>query len=141
MSVSYIFVPLHRGCHISHPLYMAKILRTLAPVDSMSGMVGKRDETTSNKAFIINVKKVGGWKMKGAPFMYFSLRQNDRITKPSTAEIAGRERFAQAAKAASQRLMNPEFIQKDQHDFSKQDKYTSLYGYVFAVCYEQIGNE
>lgn len=118
---------------------MAKILRTLAPVDSMSGMVGKRDETTSNKAFIINVKKVGGWKMKGAPFMYFSLRQNDRMTKPSTAEIAGRERFAQAAKAASERLIDPEFIQKDQFDFSKQDKYTSLYGYVFALCYEQVG--
>lgn len=114
---------------------MAKILRTLAPVDSMSGMVGKRDETVSNKAFIINLKKVGNAHNGGAPFMYFSLRQNDRKTKPSTAEIALREKFAQAAKDASARLINPEFIQKDQYDFSKQDKYTSLYGYVFALCY------
>lgn len=120
---------------------MAKVLRTLAPVDSMSGMVGKRDETVSNKAFIINLKKVGGWKMKGAPFMYFSLRQNDRRTPVTIAELAQREKFGLAAKAASERLINPEFIQKDQYDFSKQDKYTSLYGYVFALCYEQIGNE
>lgn len=117
---------------------MAKILRTLAPVDSMSGMVGKRDESVSNKAFIINLKKVGGWKMKGAPFMYFSLRQNDRVTNPSTAELAARNRFKEAAIAASQRIINPEYIQQDMHDFSKQDKYTSMWGYVFHVCYEQI---
>ena len=137
MSVSYYFVPLHRGCHISHPVYMAKILRTLAHVDSMSGMVGKRDETVSNKAFIINLKKVGNVHNGGAPFMYFSLRQNDRITKPSVAEIANREKFKAVAQATHQRLIDPQFIQKDQYDFSKQDKYTSLYGYVFSVVYNE----
>lgn len=137
MSVSCIFVPLHRGCLISHPFYMAKILRTLAPVDSMSGMVGKRDETVSNKAFIINLKKVGGWKTKGAPFMYFSLRQNDRMTKPSAIETANREKFKQVAQATRERLVNPEYIQRDQLAFNQQDKYTSLYGYVFSVVYSE----
>jgi hypothetical protein len=106
----------------------------------MSGMVGKRDETTSNKAFIINLKKVGGWKMKGAPFMYFSLRQNDRTTKPSTAELLARQRFTETVAAVKARLIDPQFIQKDQGDFMRQDKYTTLYGYVFSVCYEQILN-
>lgn len=137
MSVSQYFVPLHRGCLISHPLYMAKILRTLAPVDSMSGMVGKRDETVSNKAFIINLKKVGNAHNGGAPFMYFSLRQNDRSTKPTTAELANREKFKQVAQATHARLINPEYIQRDQAAFSKQDKYTSLYGYVFSVVYDE----
>lgn len=119
---------------------MAKILRTLAPVDSMSGMIGKRDETVSNKAFIVNLKKVGGWKMKGAPFMYFSLRQNDRKTAPSTNELAVRRLFKDAAQAAAQRIINPEYIQQDMYDFAHQDKYTSMWGYVFHVCYEQLRN-
>lgn len=117
---------------------MAKVLRTLAPVDSMSGMVGKRDETVSNKAFIINVKKVSGWKTKGAPFMYFTLRQNDRLTAPTTAEIANRERFKQAVLATKARLINPEYIQADQYAYMHQDKYTSLYGYVFSVVYNEL---
>lgn len=117
---------------------MAKVLRTLAPVDSMSGMIGKRDETVSNKAFIVNVKKVGGWKMKGAPFMYFSLRQNDRVTAPSSSELVVRNLFKEASKAAAARIINPEYIQQDMHDFSKQDKYTSMWGYVFHVCYEEL---
>lgn len=116
---------------------MAKILRTLAPVDSMSGMVGKRDETVSNKAFIINLKKVGNVHNGGAPFMYFSLRQNDRMTKPSTAEIASREKFKAVAQATHARLINPEYIQRDQLAFAKQDKYTSIYGYVFSVVYSE----
>lgn len=117
---------------------MAKILRTLAPVDSMSGMIGKRDETVSNKAFIVNLKKVSGWRKKGAPFMYFSLRQNDRITLPSTSELAARRKFGDAVKATYQRLVNPEFIQQDLYAFAHQDKYTSLYGYVFSQVYETI---
>ena len=116
---------------------MAKILRTLAPVDSMSGMVGKRDETVSNKAFIINLKKVGNVHNGGAPFMYFSLRQNDRMTKLSPAEIANHEKFKAVAKATRARLINPEYIQRDQLAFAKQDKYTSLYGYVFSVLYNE----
>ena len=116
---------------------MAKILRTLAPVDSMSGMVGKRDETVSNKAFIINLKKIGNAHNGGAPFMYFSLRQNDRMTKLSTAEIANQEKFKAVAQATRARLIDPEYIQRDQLAFAKQDKYTSLYGYVFSVLYNE----
>lgn len=138
MSVSWYFVPLHRGCLISHPLYMAKYLKCLAPVDSMSGMIGKRDETVSNKAFIVNLKKVGNVKNGGAPFMYFSLRQNDRVTKPSVSEIANREKFKQAVLDTQARLINPEHIQRDQLAWSKQTKYPTLYGYVFSQVYQEL---
>lgn len=117
---------------------MPKYLRCLAPVDSLSGMIGKRDETVSNKAFIVNLKKVGNVHNKGAAFMYFSLRQNDRVTKPSTAEIANREKFKQAVLATQARLINPEYIQSDRNAWSKQDKYPSLYGYVFSVVYSEL---
>lgn len=141
MSVSRYFVPLHRGCHISHPLFMAKVLRTLAPVDSMSGMVGKRDETVSNKAFIINLKKVGNVKNGGAPFMYFSLRQNDRKTKPSTAELSNRYKFGAVSKAVAARLINPEYIEIDQSEFNKQDRYKTMQTYLFAKLYQEYDNE
>lgn len=119
-------------------LYMAKILRTLAPIDSMSGMVGKREETTSNKAFIVNVKKQGGWKMKGAPFMYFSLRQNDRMTVPSALEIALREKFTEAVRQTRDRMLDPNFIPADQVAWKAQTKYPTLYGYVFSVVYKSL---
>lgn len=104
----------------------------------MSGMIGKRDETVSNKAFIVNLKKVGNVHNGGAAFMYFSLRQNDRVTKPSTTEIANREKFKQAVLATRARLINPEYIQRDQYEWSKQTKYPTLYGYVFDQVYKEL---
>lgn len=117
---------------------MAKILRTLAPVDSMSGMVGKRDETTSNKAFIINLKKQGGWKMKGAPFMYFTLRQNDRITTPSTNELAHRQKFATCVANTRASMLDPQQLPTLQLGFKNQTKYPTFYGYVFSVEWEKL---
>lgn len=117
---------------------MAKILRTLAPVDSMSGMVGKREETTSNKAFIINLKKVGGWKLKGAPFMYFSLRQNDRKTNPSSSELLHRQKFAQCVADTRARMLDPQKIPGDQLGFKNQTKYSTLYGYVFDQVWQTL---
>lgn len=117
---------------------MAKILRTLAPVDSMSGMVGKRDETTSNKAFIINLKKQGGWKIKGAPFMYFTLRQNDRITKPSPSELEHRQKFATCVANTREAMLDPQQLPTLQLGFKEQTKYPTFYGYVFSVEWEKL---
>lgn len=104
----------------------------------MSGMIGKRKETVSNKAFIVNLKKVGGWKMKGAPFMYFSLRQNDRKFAPTSVELNNRERFKLAVIATRERLMDPNYIDVDQQGFLKQTKYPTIYGYVFRICYDDL---
>lgn len=117
---------------------MAKILKTLSPVDSISGMIGKRKETVSDKAFIVNVKRVGGVKHKGAPFMYFSLRVNDRSTQPSTAELLNRQKFKAAVEGTRERMINPEYVQIDHAEFNKQTKYPTLYGYVFSVVYASL---
>ena len=105
----------------------------------MSGMVGKREETTSNKAFIINLKKRGGWKKKGAPFMYFSLRQNDRLTAPSNNEVVLREKFAEAVRLTYDRMTDPTYLPGDQVAWKAQTKYPTLYGYVFSVVYASLG--
>lgn len=116
---------------------MAKFLKTLAPVDSMSGMVGKREETVSSKAFIINVKKVGSWKIKGAPFMYFSVRQNDRMTPVKENELAARAKFKDVVIATRQRMLDPNHADMDQLQFSRQTKYPTLYGYVFSQVWAE----
>lgn len=117
---------------------MAKILKTLSPVDSISGMIGKRNETVSDKAFIVNVKKAGNVRNGGKPFMYFSLRVNDRMTKPSTVELLNRQKFKDAVEATRERMINPEYVQIDHANFNKQTKYPTLYGYVFSVVYAQL---
>lgn len=104
----------------------------------MSGMVGKRDETVSNKAFIVNVKKVSGWKTKGAPFMYFSLRQNDRTTKASVAELQNRQKFATCVANTREAMLDPEQLPALQLGFKEQTKYPTLYGYVFSVEWEKL---
>lgn len=127
--------------HMRHVISMPKYLKTLAPVDSMSGMVGKRDETVSDKAFIVNVRKVGNVKNGGRPYMYFSLRQNDRNleTHPITVkEAAARQKFTQAVEATRARLIDPTKMAADQAAFLAQDKYPTIYGFVFSQEYESL---
>lgn len=121
-------------------IYMGKVLRTLAPVDSMSGMIGKREETISFKAFIVNLKKVGGVKHKGMPFMYFSLRQRDRSTPITANEVAIRKKFTAVVAATRARLIDPEYIHTDQLAFKAQTVYPTLYGYVFKQCWDSYSD-
>lgn len=102
----------------------------------MSGMVGKREETVSSKAFIVNVKKVGNVHTKGAPFMYFSLRQNDRMTPVKETELAARAKFKAVVLATRERMLDPNHADMDQLNFSRQTKYPTLYGYVFSLVWD-----
>lgn len=87
-------------------IYM-KRLKCIAPVDSISGMIGKRSDFISGAAFISNVRKTGGVASKGAAFMYFSVRMRDRSTPVSAAEIAHRTEFATIAKTLKTNLLDP----------------------------------
>lgn len=117
---------------------MAKILKTLAPVDSIQGMIGKRQETVSKKAFIANLRKVGGVKHKGQPFMYFSVRVNDRSTPVSAAEIVARNKFAAVAAEARAIMRDPErgpmlMVQWKLDNLG----YPTFYGYCFHIAWEE----
>lgn len=106
---------------------MPKRLTCIAPVDSISGMIGKRSDFISGAAFISNVRK-----RTSKPFMYFSIRKNDRTTPVTAAEIAHRTKFATCVANTRARMMDPVQLPIDQAAYAKvKNQYASFYAYVF----------
>lgn len=111
------------GCII-----MAKRLKCIAPVDSISGMIGKRSDFISNAAFVANVRKRGGVASKGAAFMYFSVRMRDRSTPVSTAETEWRSTFGNICTQTQANLIDPAKLPTIQAYYAtNRDKYYSYY--------------
>ena len=100
---------------------MAKIDYSF-PVEKVHGKISKKHKI--------------GFAHRTASGVNYSTAYGKRRTKPSTAEIANREKFKAVAQAAQARLINPEYIQQDQAGFSKQTKYSTLWGYVFNEVYK-----
>ena len=96
------------------------------PVEKIHGKISKKHKI--------------GFAHRTASGVNYSTMYGKRRTKPSTAEIANREKFKAVAQAAQARLINPEFIQRDQYGFSKQNKYTTMWGYVFNEVYQSWEN-
>ena len=92
------------------------------PVETVHGKISKKHKI--------------GFAHRTASGVNYSTAYGKRRTKPSTAEIANREKFKAVAQAAQARLINPEYIQRDQMGFSKQSKYSTLWGYVFNEVYQ-----
>lgn len=116
---------------------MSTQVKTVAPVDSISGMLGKRQDFVSKKAFICNVSKLGSWKTRGS-YMYLSLRSNDRISPVSATETANRLKFAQCVVDTRTRMRDPQQLPVDQAAFASQKKYPTLYGYVFDQVWKTL---
>lgn len=110
---------------------MATQVKTVVPVDSISGMLGTRKNAVSKKAFVCNISKAGNVKSKGS-YMYLSLRVNDRASKPGADEVLRREKFAAVVRATRARLVNPQQVPVDIAGFAAQKKYPTIYGYVFS---------
>lgn len=118
---------------------MPTFVTTLAPFDTVSGSIGKRKSNPSRKAFISNLRKAGmSATLNGAPFMFLSLRQNDRSTALSAKESAWRETFAEVVVAVDARMKDPVHIAADQAAFKAQSKYKTLRQYLFSVVRETI---
>lgn len=111
---------------------MATQVKTVVPVDSISGMLGTRKTAVSKKAFVCNISKAGNVKSKGS-YMYLSVRVNDRASKPGTDELLRREKFAAVVRATRARMINPQKVPQDQAGFAAQKKYPTFYGYVFSL--------
>lgn len=116
---------------------MSTQVKTVAPVDSISGMLGKRQDFVSKKAFICNVSKLGSWKTKGS-YMYLSLRSNDRVSPVSANETATRQKFATCVANTRTVMRDPLQLPQLQAGFLAQKKYPTLYGYVFSVEYAKL---
>jgi hypothetical protein len=116
---------------------MSTIVKTVTPVDSISGMLGSRDKFVSKKAFICNVSKAGSWKTKGS-YMYLSLRSVSRNTPVSATETAQRIKFGQCVNDTRTRMRDPQQLAIDQANFAAQKKYPTLYGYVFSQVWNTL---
>lgn len=113
---------------------MAKIFKTIAPVDSISGMIGNRESNLSGKAFIANVRKKGGNWNGGNPYQYFSvLTKSTAMDNPTEKVLALREKFASVAAATRSRMADPSHAAQDMVNFQAQTKYKTLYSYVFNL--------
>lgn len=108
---------------------MSGQIKYIAPVDSVSGMFGKRSHSLSGKAIISNVRTAASQKFpKG--HMYFSV-----LTKTtyggSPTQKDWNQLFGAISSATHARMINPEYMDVDRAAFAKQTKYKTLYSYVW----------
>lgn len=111
---------------------MAKLMKTIAPIDSLSGMFGKREHSLSGKAVIANVRKRGGAWNDSQPYMYFSvLTKSTYATNVTQKMLDNQNRFRAVAESTLARLADPEQMPLDQMAFKNQTKYKTLRQYVW----------
>ena len=103
---------------------MAKIEYAF-PVETVHGKISKKHKI--------------GFAHRTASGVNYSTMYGKRRTKPSTAEIANREKFATVR--ANIESLSEEQIAEYAAQFKKYPgKYKSLNGYIFAKEYEKIGS-
>lgn len=113
---------------------MAKIFKTIAPVDSMSGMIGNRQSNICGKAVIANIRKKGGNWNDGNPHQYFSVLTRSTAPTELTEEIlARRTKFAAVSVSTHSRMADPSQAAQDMANFKAQIKYKTLYSYIWNL--------
>lgn len=117
---------------------MPKYVKTIAPVDSMSGMVGTRSQSISGKAIIMNVRKKKSNANGGAPYMYFSTLTRSTRGVPTAMQSAWNALFGQICTATRERLEDPMHVATDQANFAKQTKFKTIYSYVWSLEREKL---
>lgn len=120
--------------HIQRPIIMPKIMKTIAPIDSISGALGNRENNLCGKVVIANVRKQGGNKHDGKPFQYFSvLTRTTAMLNPTENVMAQRAKFAAVCQSTRSRMADPSQAAADMVAFKSQTKYKTLYSYVFNL--------
>lgn len=113
----------------------------MTPIDSLSGMFGKRKDSISQKALICNVRMAPSNTNGGHPFMFFSVRTRDSSVAPTSKQLAWRTNFEEISAATQARLKDPMHIAADQTAFRAQDKYKSLRSYVWNEVRKTVVTE
>lgn len=131
------FVPLHCGNKNNRSIIMAGKIQYIAPVDSVSGMFGKREHSMSGKAVISNVRRKASQKFPGG-HMYFSVLTKSTRGVPSASGLAWQNTFKQVCAATRARIIDPQHIAQDQVEFSKQNKYKTLYAFIWNKMRAEI---
>lgn len=138
MSVCIIFVPLQCGNKTNRSIIMAGKIQYIAPVDTVSGMFGKREHSLSGKAIISNVRRKASQKNPGG-LMYFSVLTKTTY-KGTQNQTEWQEKFGAISQRTRERLEDPQFMASDLANFKKQTKYVTLYSFVWAAVQEEMGD-
>lgn len=119
---------------IQRHIIMPKSIKTIAPIDSISGMIGSRQGNLCGKAIIANIRTKGGNKFDGKPHQYFSVSTRSTATTNVTPSIeAHRVKFAAVAASTRSRMADPSQAAQDMVNFKNQTKYKTMYSYVFNL--------
>lgn len=116
---------------------MAGLIKYIAPVDSVSGMFGKREHSFSGKAIISNVRKTASQKYPGG-HMYFSVLTKTTYRGGTAAMISWQETFTRICQQTRERMKNPSTIAQDQADFAAQTKYKTFYSFIWHKMYAEV---
>lgn len=135
MSVCTFFVPLQCGSKPNRVYIMAGKIQFIAPVDTVSGMFGKREHSLSGKAIISNVRRKASQKNPGG-LMYFSVLTKTTY-KGSAKQSEWQNAFGQISADTRARLLDPSFMASDLAAFKAQSKYVTLYSFVWNAVYEE----
>ena len=120
--------------HIQRPIIMPKSIKTIAPIDSISGMIGSREGYLCGKAIIANIRKRGGQKYEGKPHQYFSVSTRSTATTVLTPKILERRaKFGAVVRATYARLADTAQAAQDMVNFKNQTKYKTMYSYIFRL--------
>lgn len=138
MSVCTFFVPLQCGNKPNRLNIMAGKIQYIAPVDTVSGMFGKRAHSLSGKAIISNVRRKASQKNPGG-LMYFSVLTKSTY-KGSANQTEWQDKFGQISRSTRERLEDPAFMATDLVNFKKQTKHVTLYSYVWSIVQEEYNS-
>lgn len=116
---------------------MPKYIKTIAPVDSLSGKFGKRLDSISGKTIIANVRKAATNTNNGRPYMFFSVLTKTTY-KGTAAQIAWNHKFAEICAATRERLINASQMNADRAAFAAQTEYKTLYSFVWNLVYQSM---
>lgn len=120
--------------HIQRPIIMPKSIKTIAPIDSISGMIGSRKANMCGKAIIANIRKSGGQKFEGKPHQYFSVStRSTAMAVPSEKVLLHRAKFKAVSASTRSRMADSSHAAADMAAFKAQTKYKTFYSYVFNL--------
>lgn len=128
-----VFLYLCTAVNSNVPLdIMATYMKTIAPVDTLSGMFGKREHSMSGKAIIANVRLKKSQKNPRGK-MYFSVLTRSTYGGGTEAQLAIQRKFTQVAAATHERMQNPTKLPQDQAAFAAQSKYITYYSFIWNL--------
>lgn len=113
------------------PTYSKRLVRTMAPVESMSGKFAQK-KTVAGDGQKVYVGVVRSTSARN----YFALRVKAMKYKTAAAQADAEARqlkFKSVAGNARDRMTDPTKITVDKANFFAQTKYKTFYGYIFHL--------